>query len=216
MLKSEYEKLIRDKPWTEMSDYFNGQKEARVEKISRINIDPEEWIQFSIDNFDEAQQRWEYPKDHFTANERKWAEVNNRLGRNKDNSFELNYGINGDTNTKLKELLGAENIKTLKAVPDTVLIRMLVKMPGHGVAWHQDGNNAYKKMFPDVDHARLKRYWFSVQDWQDGHVFQISKTMLSHWNSGDVYQIPFGVGHASANFGYSPQYTVSFTAIIED
>lgn len=216
MLKSEYEKIIEDKPWKEMSEYFNSQSPITVQKIGTIDITPEQWIQFSVDNFDLAQQKWESPKAHYSENEKKWAEVNNRLGRNRDNSFELNYGVNGDTNDKLKNLLGHDNLRVLKAVPNTVLIRMLVKMPGHGVAWHQDGNNAYKTLFPDVDHTKVRRYWFSVQDWQDGHAFQISKTVLTHWHHGDVYEIPFGVGHSSANFGYTPQYTVSFTAVIED
>ena len=215
MLKSEYEKLIRDKPWKDMAEYFDNIKPVEVKQINHIDIDPDQWIQFSVDNFEQAQQKWEYPKEHFTGNEKKWAMVNNTLGRNKENSFELNYGVNGDTNKKLKELMGDTNLRLLKAVPDTVLIRMLVKMPGHGVAWHEDGNNAYKKIFPNVDHSKVKRYWFSLQDWQDGHAFQVSKTMLTHWKSGDVYQIPFGIGHASANFGYSPQYTISFTAVID-
>ena len=97
-----------------------------------------------------------------------------------------------------------------------MLLRLLVKMPGHGIAWHHDDLGNYGKKFPDVDHTKLKRLWFSIQDWKDGHAFQISKTMLSHWKAGDVYHIPFGQGHASSNFGYCPQYTVSFTGIIND
>jgi len=30
-----------------------------------------------------------------------------------------------------------------------------------------------------------------------------------------VYQIPWNVGHASSNFGYQPQMTVSFTGVIK-
>jgi oxalate decarboxylase/phosphoglucose isomerase-like protein (cupin superfamily) len=45
---------------------------------------------------------------------------------------------------------------------------------------------------------------------------QISKTVLTNYNKGDVYNIPFGLGHASSNFGYCPQYTISFTGIIND
>lgn len=198
-----------------MSNHFNSLPVIEVDKIANLDIDTEQWIQFTIDNFDLAQQKWEQPKPHYTDYEKKWAEVNNLIGRNKQNSFELNYGVNGNTNQMLKELLGMRNITRLNAVPDTVLIRLLVKMPGHGVAWHHDGNGAYKQMFPDVDHGRVKRFWFSIQDWQDGHAFQISKTVLTHWQKGDVYHIPFGTGHASANFGYIPQYTVSFTAVIE-
>ncbi len=216
MQKADYIKLIQDRPWSEMEEYFNGQETLVIDRFCNLSVDPQPWIQFTVDNFDLAQQKWEYPKDHFSDNEKKWAEVNNVLGRNKENSFELNYGVNGDTNEKLKDLLGMDNIIKLNADPDTVLVRLLVKMPGHGVAWHQDANNAYKNLFPNVDHSKVRRYWFSIQDWKDGHAFQISKSVITHWKAGDVYEIPFGTGHASSNFGYSPQYTVSFTGLIKD
>ena len=216
MLKSQYEKLIQDKPWTEMSTYFDNLEPTDVSKVNHLDIDPEQWIKFTVDEFDLAQQEWEQPRTHYTGLEKKWAEINNLVGRNRGNSFELNYGRNGDTNYKLKEILGMKNIKRLNALPDTVFMRLLVKMPGHGIAWHHDGNGTYKKMFPDVDHSKVKRFWFSVQDWKDGHAFQVSKTVLTHWQKGDVYNIPFGIGHASTNFGYIPQYTVSFTAIIDE
>ena len=216
MLKEDYKKIVTERPWTPISEHFDNLPITEVNKLTNLDINTEDWIQFTIDNFDQAQQNWEIPKPHYTESAKQWAEINNRLGRNEHNTFELNYGVNGDTNTKLKLLLGSENIQKLKADADTVLIRLLVKMPGHGVAWHYDSNGTYKRLFPDVDHSKLKRIWFSIQDWHDGHAFQISKTILSHWKKGDVWQIPFGIGHASTNFGYTPQYTVSMTAVIND
>ena len=216
MLKSEYQKLIQEKPWQEREEYFNNPPIAGVNPITQIDINTEEWIKFTVDNFELAQQKWESPKEHYAEYSNKWATVNNALGRNEHNTFELNYGINGDSNEKLKRLLGTENIKKLKADPDSILMRFIVKMPGHGIAWHHDDAGSYKKKFSNVDVSKLKRLWFSVQDWKDGHAFQISKTVISNWSKGAVYQIPFGVGHASSNFGYNPQYTVSFTGIIND
>ena len=169
-----------------------------------------------MDNFDLAQQKWEEPKAHYSEYSNKWASVNNALGRNKDNTFELNYGMNGDTNEKLKKLLGAENIATLKADPDSILMRFIVKLPGHGIAWHLDDAGSYKKKFPQYDTPKLKRLWFSIDQWRDGHAMQISKTVLTNWNKGSVYEIPFGLGHASSNFGFTPQYTISFTGVIND
>lgn len=216
MQKEDYIRIVQDRPWSEMEKYFDAQKPLVIDRLCNINVDEQQWIQFTVDNFDLAQQKWESPKDHYDEYEKKWAKMNNLLGRDQQNSFELNYGINGDTNQKLKALLGVNNIAKLHADPDTVLVRLLVKMPGHGVAWHQDGNNSYKKIFPDVDHSKVKRYWFNLQDWKDGQAFQISKSVITHWKAGDVYEIPFGTGHASSNFGYSPWYTVSFTGLIKD
>ena len=216
MLKQDYKKLLDDKPWQEMEDHFNNLPVTNIKPITQLDINTDQWIQFTIDNFDLAQQNWECPKPHFTESANKWARINNEMGRNEHNTFELNYGVNGDSNEKLKELLGSDNIKKLNADPDTVLVRLLVKMPGHGVAWHYDSNGRYMTKFPHVESSKLKRLWLSIQDWHDGPAFQISKTVLSNWKKGEVYQIPFGVGHASGNFGYTPQYTVSFTAVIKD
>ena len=199
-----------------METHFDKLPIAKVEPIAKIQIETEDWIKFTVDNFDLAQQKWESPKEHYTEYSNKWAKVNNDLGRNEHNTFELNYGMNGDTNNKLKNLLGEENISILKADPDTILMRFIVKMPGHGIAWHQDDAGSYQKKFPNADISKLKRLWFSIQDWKDGHAFQISKTVISDWSKGAVYHIPFGVGHASSNFGYAPQYTVSFTGVIND
>jgi hypothetical protein len=216
MHKDEYKKMIGEKPWQEMEEYFDGLPVADVTQITQLDINTEEWIQFTIDNFDLAQQKWESPKEHYSEYSNKWATVNNQLGRNEHNTFELNYGMNGDSNEKLKKLLGDKNIETLNADPDSILMRFIVKMPGHGIAWHMDDAGSYKKKFPKADISKLKRLWFPVQDWKDGHAFQISKTVITNWKAGQVFQIPFGLGHASSNFGYTPQYTISFTGVIND
>jgi len=216
MFKEDYKKIIEEKPWQEMEQYFNDLPVAQVPILHTLDIDTQEWIDFTVENFELAQQKWESPKEHYSEYSNKWASVNNQLGRNEHNTFELNYGMLGDSNEKLKALLGDENIKKLKADPDSILMRFIVKMPGHGIAWHLDDAGSYKKKFPNADISKLKRLWFPVQDWKDGHAFQISKTVITNWKAGQVHQIPFGLGHASSNFGYVPQYTVSFTGVIDD
>ena len=216
MLKKDYLDLIKNKPWEEMEKYFDDLPKANVPILHTLDINTQQWIDFTVEHFELAQQKWESPKDHYSEYSNKWASVNNQLGRNEHNTFELNYGMNGDTNEKLKELLGAKNIDTLKADPDSILMRFIVKMPGHGIAWHLDDAGSYKKKFPKADTSKLKRLWFPVQNWKDGHAFQISKTVITDWKAGQVHQIPFGLGHASSNFGYTPQYTVSFTGVIDD
>ena len=216
MFKEDYKKIIEEKPWQEMEQYFNDLPVAQVPILHTLDIDTQEWIDFTVENFELAQQKWESPKEHYSEYSNKWASVNNQLGRNEHNTFELNYGMLGDSNEKLKALLGDENIKKLKADPDSILMRFIVKMPGHGIAWHLDDAGSYKTKFPNADVYKLKRLWFPVQDWKDGHAFQISKTVITNWKAGQVHQIPFGLGHASSNFGYVPQYTVSFTGVIDD
>ena len=206
-----------------MKDYFSAVPIYDIKPIAQLQIDTEEWIKFTVDNFDDAQKKYEKPKEHYGPQSNKWAKINNDLGRNAHNTWELNYGMNGDLNEKLIELLGENNLQALNVIRETVLMRLIVKFPGHGVAWHQDEAASYsKKMTVNFDEnyntekGTLKRLWFSVQDWHDGHVIQISKTVLSDVKKGEVYQIPWGAGHASSNFGYTPQMTVSFTGVIND
>ena len=216
MIKEDYKRIVEEKPWQDMERYFDHLPVADVPVLHNLDINTQEWIDFTVENFELAQQKWESPKEHYSEYSNKWASVNNQLGRNEHNTFELNYGMLGDSNEKLKALLGDENIKKLKADPDSILMRFIVKMPGHGIAWHLDDAGSYKKKFPNADISKLKRLWFPVQDWKDGHAFQISKTVITNWKAGQVHQIPFGLGHASSNFGYAPQYTVSFTGVIND
>jgi len=225
MNKEDYTNLIATKPWKKMQDHFDALEPIEVKPLSKLDIDPQQWIDFTVENFHNAKQEWEIPKDHYPSHAKEWASINNSLGRNKHNTFELNYGMLGDTNERLKELLGKDNMIKLNVDPSTVLIRLLVKLPGHGVAWHQDDAASYRKKFPhlniDADTKRnsqgqLKRLWWSADDWHDGHAFQISKTVLTNWKAGEVYHIPWGYGHASTNFGYCPQYTVSFTGLVLD
>ena len=216
MLKEEYVSLLEEKPWQEMEEYFNRLPVAEIKSITTLDINTQDWIQFTVDNFDLAQQKWEVPKEHYSEIANKWATINNKIGRDKHNTFELNFGMNADTNAQLKEILGDKNISKLNADPDSVLIRLIVKLPGHGVAWHLDDAKSYALKFEQKNNASIKRLWWSIDEWKDGHAMQISKTVLTHYNKGEVFEIPIGLGHASSNFGYCPQYTVSFTGNIND
>lgn len=211
-----YKKLIQTKPWDKVVKHFDSLPVTDVRLYTSLDINTQDWIQFTLDHFIDAQQKSEKPKEHYAEYSNELASLNNIMGRNEHNTHELNYGINGDTNEALKELLGKHNIAKLNVDPNSVLMRLIVKMPGHGIAWHYDDAGSYKKKFSSYNHERLKRLWFPVQDWKDGHAFQISKTVLTHWKAGDVYNIPFGIGHASSNFGLTPQYTVSFTGVVND
>lgn len=215
MEKSEYVHLLATSPWKEMQNYFDSVLPIEVKSTKQLDINTAEWVRFSIDNFDLATQKWEVPKSHYTDESNKWVTVNNLVGRNKHNSFELNYGMLGDGNDKLKTILGRDNVKLLGIDWDTVLVRLIVKFPGHGMAWHCDSLDSYVLKFSAADTSKVRRYWFSIDDWYDGHVFQVSKTVLNNWTKGAAYNIPFGIGHASSNFGYRPMYSVSFTGVLD-
>jgi len=213
MEKEQYVKLLNDRPWDKIDDFFGDKDKETVEQINHINIDSSDWIQFSIDNFDLAQQKYEVPKTHYSSKTNWLCEINNTLGRNEHNSYELNYGMNGNTNSQLIELIGKDNIEKLGIEHSSILVRLIVNMPGNGVAWHYDDAASYLQKFPEVNGLDdCMRLWFPVIDWENGHAFQIGNSVLTHWNSGNVWCIPWGVPHASSNFGYKIKYTVSLTA----
>lgn len=226
MNKKDYKEIVERKPWVWVKKHFDNLEKYDPDIIARCKINPEEWIKFTVDHFDDAQHNYEMPKPHYNDFAIKLANLNVELGRNEHNSSELNYGKSGDTNQKMIEMFGEENRKMLNLRPDYLLFRLLVKMPGHGVAWHVDHIGSYTVKYKDeleIDHnthrcqlGQIVRLWFPVTDWENGHFFQLSKKVLTSWRAGDVYNIPFGVGHCTANAGYLPQYAVSLTGILQD
>ena len=146
-----YKKLIDTKPWEKVEKHFDSLPVADVNLITTLDIKTQDWVQFTLDHFRDVQQKWEKPKEHYAEFSNELASVNNLLGRNEHNTHELNYGMNGDTNQALKELLGEDNIARLNVNPDSVLIRFIVKLPGHGIAWHYDDAGSYKKKFSEFN-----------------------------------------------------------------
>lgn len=214
MEKHEYKKLINEKLWEQIDNFYGDFDKKAAPYIAKIDLPaPEKWIQFTVDRFDTARQSHETTLPHYGPDENLIATLNSNLGRNEHNSFELNYGLNDEDNQQLVELIGYDNIDKMGLEREGLLVRLIVNTPGHGVAWHHDAANSYFIKFPGFakDLSQLARLWFSVVPWQNGQVFQIGSSILHGWEAGDVWQIPWGVPHASSNFGYHMKYTVSLT-----
>ena len=222
----QYVEFVKQKPWNQIKEVFADRGSYDITVQKKLNINPEDWVQFTVDNIHNAQEKYEKPKDHYTGLANTLAVLNNQLGRNEENTSEFNFGMLGDSNERLIELLGEENIRTLGVHPDYILMRLIVKMPGHGVAWHIDDAGSFALKFPGLEvdenrcceHGRAVRYWFPVTDWEDGYAMQINNTVITGdaWAPGNTYIIPWGDGHASSNFGYVPQYTVSLTGFVKE
>jgi hypothetical protein len=217
-------KLLQEKPWTENTDYFNKQTVFKPKILHTVSIQSETWKQFCIDHYDLGDHMWEQSQDYYSDETVKMINDNLSIGRHKYNTYAINYGKQPQASSLLKKLLGDDNIKKMNLNPDYLLVRLILKLPGQGVAWHVDEANTFFKKFPDLkadnnyktQYGQTVRYWFPVTDWEDGHMFQISKTILWDYKQGQVFQIPFGIGHASANAGFSPFYSVAITGIINN
>ena len=226
MTKEEYLKLIKGEKWKWAKEHFDSLEKKIPERVGKVDIDPEQWIQFSIDSFDDASQNYPVRNDDCKDFNCKLTNLHVDMGRNKHNSFGLNFGWIGQTNQKMIDMFGVDNLKMLNLRPDFVYFNLFVKLPGHGVTWHVDSNRAFQHVYrkelqidmvnQTCQYGKIVRLWFPVTHWDNGHMFQVSETVIANWMPGDVYNIPFGMGHCSANAGYVPQMSVSLTGIIND
>lgn len=225
MKKEEYQRIVQEKPWQWVDKHFNSLEKYVPKKIAQCEINQQDWIKFTVDNFHLAQQNSEIPKPHYDDFAKNLAKLNNQVGRNEHNTSELSYGYDGNANEIMIDMFGKKNLDILKLLPDYLVLRLLVKMPGHGVAWHVDHLKSYQKKFSNdlqidnnfiCQYGQVVRLWLPVTDWSNGHIFQISETVLSNWKAGDTYRIPFGLGHCSGNAGYVPQYTLAITGILSN
>ena len=215
MEKIEYLHLIKQSKniSSEMGWYFRELKYHIPKKVCDIDIISNDWIDFTCSHFDLAQHKIEQPREHYDKEANWLATCNQIMGRNSGNTQELNFGLNSNTNDLLCDMLGNDNIKKMGLQREGLLLRLIVNTTGHGIAWHEDGASSYRKKFPHLV-GDIKRLWFPVIDWEDGHVFQIGSEVLSKWKSGNVWHIPWGVPHGSSNFGYTIKYTVSVTGVL--
>ena len=213
MEKTEYLHLIEQSKniSSEMGWYFRELKYHVPKKVCDIDIISNDWIDFTCSHFDLAQHKVEQPREHYDKEANWLATCNQIMGRNSGNTQELNFGLNSNTNDLLVDMLGDANIKKMGLQREGLLLRLIVNTPGHGIAWHEDGASSYRKKFPHLV-GDIKRLWFPVIDWKDGHVFQIGSEVLSKWKSGNVWHIPGGVPHGSSNFGY----TINIRVVLQE
>lgn len=211
MEKLDYIKYWDIRPWSLVENLHGQYEKVPLIKLPQVKIDFDQYVSFTKDYFDDVEQ--DYERDRF-YNEKNslFYRANIMLGYNKENTFVLNYGKKGKTNEVLKTIFGDSNLETLSLIKDTVLMRLIVKFPGHGFCWHIDEGNSYQQLFPQYKDKAV-RLWMPLSDWDNGHYFQISDTVIHHWEPGQTYQIPWGVPHLGVNFGFRPQFTLNITAI---
>ena len=216
-------KLLTDEPWTKVKKQFDESAVYEPKVLHDLKIEPDIWKKFCLDHYELGDHVWESPKSYYSKHTVDLINANLSFGRHKLNTYEINYGKQFKASSMLKTILGKDNIGKMNLNEKFLLVRLLVKLPGQGVAWHIDEANTFLKKFPELtidkdyttQHGQIVRYWFPVTDWEDGHMFQISKTILWNYKKGQVFQIPFGIGHASANAGFTPFYSVALTGILK-
>lgn len=131
------------------------------------------------------------------------------MGYNKHNTTETNIGLEDNDNFLLKLRVGNKNLMKLGLDPKNCLIRLLEYKPGTGIPLHTDSYNAFRNKYGNNREAT--RFFVAVSPWDWGHMLQVHDKIITHWKSGDAYEIPEGIYHLSVNFGITPKYTLTIT-----
>ena len=134
----------------------------------------------------------------------------NWIGYDEHNTQETNWGLEPIHNEELNKLIGTSNFDKLGIDPSRVLVRLLEYKPGNMLPLHSDGMEGFRRIY-GLENPR--RFFVAVSDWDWGHVFQAHDNMISHWNTGDTWEIKPGVWHCNANFGITNKYTFTITGV---
>jgi len=171
------------------------------------------------------------------------ASLPGQVGFNHHNTIDYSWGVFDEHNNELKEMLGGiEAFKKMKVHYDHSLVRLLVQMPGHFQPLHVDTMSSWAATYPELnpkivpdddladkmkdiahrldmpDHytcdlGKIVRRVVTASGWSYGHVLAIENMFFPTWNSGDVFDIPGGVWHLSANAGIDLKITVIVTGV---
>ena len=235
--------LMANSPEVTLEDFMNNRPDKEYEKyavstgadleteykakpISRIKIIPEQFEMFMKDNMEHCEKKY-YEKTYQAGVNELTLNLPLRCGYNHRNTCEYNWGEYGDTQKRLKLLLGGkETIEDeLGFNYNTASVRLLAYLPGQILPWHFDNmGNWFKKnqgLNPNIDTMTcdlgdIKRYFIAITDWHWGHVLQVANSYFPKWKSGEVYDIPKGVYHLSANIGIRLKLTASITGVVKE
>jgi len=188
--------------------------------IGNYPVDQQKFIDFMMANKETCQKKYYEARPYHTGRNEFTLDLPLKVGYNSGNCCEYNWGLYGDSNDKLKALLGKQYFKDIKIDYDTALCRLMAYLPGQTLPWHFDYLGGWcrenKHLNPDPDTRQcdigeMKRYLIMVTDWHWGHMIQMANSFYPRWKAGDLYEIPMKVYHLSTNAGMSLKLTMSIT-----
>ena len=80
MNKQDYINLVTSKPWTKVEEVFKDTPIKHIPLAKALDINPEDWIKFSVDYIDLAKQQWQDTKPHYTGASNELARTLMELG----------------------------------------------------------------------------------------------------------------------------------------
>ena len=180
-------------------------------------------MDWALANKDICQKKYYECRPYHVGETRMSMDLPSTVGYNHRNTVEYNWGLYGDSNERLKELVGGKKaFEQMGIAYDSALCRLLVYTPGNILPWHYDTLNGWCRDFahlnPDMetgrcDEGEIVRWLLMVSDWHWGHVIQMANSFFPKWKSGEVYDIPRNVYHLSANVGITVKSTMNISGV---
>ena len=192
--------------------------------LTRLDVNESDFVKFMTDNMKTCEKKY-YERTYQRGKSELTMNLPMKCGYNHRNTIEYNWGEYGDSQEKLKQLMGGEEIISgrLGFEYETARVRLLAYLPGQIFPWHFDNMGLWLKrnqnLNPNLDtmtcdRGKIKRYFVAISDWHWGHVLQMANSFFPKWKSGDVYEIPKGVYHLSANIGIRIKITANVTGVV--
>ncbi len=190
--------------------------------FTNLNLNEDDFFQFMKENKHTCQKKYYERRPYHNGRSELTENFPMKCGYNARNTVEYNWGLYGNSNEQIKELLGSRKVweDKIGIDYDTALIRLLAYMPGMILPWHVDnlGNwcRNYKHLNPNIDTRMcdlgpIKRYLVMITDWHWGHVIQFENSYFPNYKSGDVFDLPIPRPHCSANMGMRIKLTCSIS-----
>jgi hypothetical protein len=191
--------------------------------FARLNLDTQQWIDWMMANQHTCQKKY-YEKRPYHGSGASELTLNlpMKIGYNARNTIEYNWGLYGDSNQQIKDMMGDQDVwdNVIGIDKETALVRLLAYMPGQTLPWHHDNlgnwcrNN--KHLNPDVDKQMcdlgpIRRHLLAVTDWHWGHVLQVENSYFPNWKAGELYNLPIPRPHCSTNMGMKLKVTCSIS-----
>lgn len=88
--------------------------------------------------------------------------------------------------------------------------------PGTVLPEHSDIYKKFRELHQVENPQQIRRAIVFLEDWQQGHYFDIDSVPITRWRAGDVVQWNWDTKHTAANVGKTNRYTLQITGLHND
>ena len=99
-----------------------------------------------------------------------------------------------------------------KTLFDTFTVSVIKQLPGSTNPLHLDSFYQFSKI-QKIDPARCVRLNIFLENWKNGHYFEIMNQPITKWKRGDTVMIEYEEYHLAGNMGIENRYTLQITGI---